>query len=111
MTKSMPSSTAHESCSSYIARTTLEDASLFFGSYAQVLQMSPATSASPSRATSFAMRTACRFIASRSFSRPTSRSEEHTSELQSHSDLVCRLLLEKKKAGGQDLVAVLFYPL
>src|SRR5438034_6038278 len=28
---------------------------------------------------------------------PTARSEEHTSELQSHSDLVCRLLLEKKK--------------
>src|SRR5260221_14753660 len=27
----------------------------------------------------------------------TLRSEEHTSELQSHSDLVCRLLLEKKK--------------
>src|SRR5437773_7521757 len=25
------------------------------------------------------------------------RSEEHTSELQSHHDLVCRLLLEKKK--------------
>src|SRR5438034_5754690 len=37
------------------------------------------------------------------------RSEEHTSELQSHSDLVCRLLLEKKKEklvrdnGGVDL--------
>src|SRR5438132_8485437 len=28
---------------------------------------------------------------------PSPRSEEHTSELQSHSDLVCRLLLEKKK--------------
>src|SRR5438034_6286484 len=28
---------------------------------------------------------------------PSWRSEEHTSELQSHSDLVCRLLLEKKK--------------
>src|SRR5437588_8033440 len=28
---------------------------------------------------------------------PKGRSEEHTSELQSHSDLVCRLLLEKKK--------------
>src|SRR5437773_11828808 len=28
---------------------------------------------------------------------PMSRSEEHTSELQSHHDLVCRLLLEKKK--------------
>src|SRR5437773_7523650 len=27
----------------------------------------------------------------------THRSEEHTSELQSHHDLVCRLLLEKKK--------------
>src|SRR5437773_9569023 len=27
----------------------------------------------------------------------TVRSEEHTSELQSHHDLVCRLLLEKKK--------------
>src|SRR5438132_14163285 len=29
--------------------------------------------------------------------RGVGRSEEHTSELQSHSDLVCRLLLEKKK--------------
>src|SRR2546421_9579278 len=29
--------------------------------------------------------------------RRTRRSEEHTSELQSRSDLVCRLLLEKKK--------------
>src|SRR3989440_5426934 len=28
---------------------------------------------------------------------PPARSEEHTSELQSRSDLVCRLLLEKKK--------------
>src|SRR5260221_9464160 len=33
-----------------------------------------------------------------SFAAPSlMRSEEHTSELQSHSDLVCRLLLEKKK--------------
>src|SRR2546421_467338 len=30
-------------------------------------------------------------------STPKRRSEEHTSELQSRSDLVCRLLLEKKK--------------
>src|SRR5438034_2490131 len=30
------------------------------------------------------------------------RSEEHTSELQSHSDLVCRLLLEKKKKKKQN---------
>src|SRR5438034_165277 len=31
----------------------------------------------------------------------TTRSEEHTSELQSHSDLVCRLLLEKKKSKSR----------
>src|SRR5438477_10790320 len=30
-----------------------------------------------------------------------SRSEEHTSELQSHVNLVCRLLLEKKKQAKQ----------
>src|SRR5690242_21409202 len=32
-----------------------------------------------------------------STARPSWRSEEHTSELQSHVNLVCRLLLEKKK--------------
>src|SRR2546428_10323409 len=30
------------------------------------------------------------------------RSEEHTSELQSRSDLVCRLLLEKKKIAAKE---------
>src|SRR2546430_11600832 len=34
-------------------------------------------------------------------SRRTGRSEEHTSELQSQSNLVCRLLLEKKKHTRQ----------
>src|SRR5438034_3394993 len=34
------------------------------------------------------------------------RSEEHTSELQSHSDLVCRLLLEKKKPSVDRSVTV-----
>src|SRR5437667_2976535 len=34
---------------------------------------------------------------------PISRSEEHTSELQSHHDLVCRLLLEKKKKKKTEL--------
>src|SRR5260221_10768518 len=37
------------------------------------------------------------------------RSEEHTSELQSHSDLVCRLLLEKKKINEDDSVAIYEY--
>src|SRR2546430_8423427 len=37
----------------------------------------------------------------------TARSEEHTSELQSQSNLVCRLLLEKKKtiSFGIDFIA------
>src|SRR4051812_49965254 len=34
---------------------------------------------------------------------PAGRSEEHTSELQSHVNLVCRLLLEKKKKQIQQL--------
>src|SRR2546421_6286304 len=41
------------------------------------------------------------------------RSEEHTSELQSRSDLVCRLLLEKKKNDGLrvhgSVMVALFY--
>src|SRR5882762_3174914 len=36
----------------------------------------------------------------RRFRRPLPRSEEHTSELQSHLNLVCRLLLEKKKKNN-----------
>src|SRR6266403_2958976 len=39
---------------------------------------------------------------------PASRSEEHTSELQSRRDLVCRLLLEKKKKWGLLVVWWLF---
>src|SRR2546430_12053851 len=35
------------------------------------------------------------------FTKPTQRSEEHTSELQSQSNLVCRLLLEKKKKTNE----------
>src|SRR3989475_4238915 len=38
-----------------------------------------------------------RFISRVRATREASRSEEHTSELQSQSNLVCRLLLEKKK--------------
>src|SRR2546427_9585562 len=37
------------------------------------------------------------------FERPDPRSEEHTSELQSQSNLVCRLLLEKKKKKYEQL--------
>src|SRR2546421_7800464 len=38
-----------------------------------------------------------------------SRSEEHTSELQSRSDLVCRLLLEKKKKEANDTPSCWLY--
>src|SRR5437773_7993449 len=43
----------------------------------------------------------CAFLTTSSGSNPCSRarSEEHTSELQSHHDLVCRLLLEKKNVA------------
>src|SRR5436309_4328537 len=39
-----------------------------------------------------------------SWSTATSRSEEHTSELQSRENLVCRLLLEKKKKHEEQQV-------
>src|SRR6266516_143869 len=43
-----------------------------------------------------------RSTSSRHGREPRSRSEEHTSELQSPYDLVCRLLLEKKKTLESD---------
>src|SRR5207237_10605196 len=41
-------------------------------------------------------------LAARAQQRGGGRSEEHTSELQSHLNLVCRLLLEKKKDKGRE---------
>src|SRR5690349_22805910 len=40
-----------------------------------------------------------------------SRSEEHTSELQSRRDLVCRLLLEKKKKKTRKYILLHYTPL
>src|SRR5882762_5018568 len=40
---------------------------------------------------------------------PGRRSEEHTSELQSHLKLVCRLLLEKKNIGLRAVTLVMHY--
>src|SRR5436309_8369465 len=37
------------------------------------------------------------------------RSEEHTSELQSRENLVCRLLLEKKNSDSSDLAVNIIY--
>src|SRR5438034_8709328 len=44
-----------------------------------------------------------RFVGRKAELAQLKRSEEHTSELQSHSDLVCRLLLEKKKNKQQQV--------
>src|SRR2546430_8053464 len=69
----------------------------------------------PPRSTLFPYTTLFRSSTARKSPRPTpsktirsnsasaSRSEEHTSELQSQSNLVCRLLLEKKKKNSQGL--------
>src|SRR5438034_2621638 len=45
------------------------------------------------------------FVSLEPGARVLERSEEHTSELQSHSDLVCRLLLEKKKQKRRTMQA------
>src|SRR3990167_9799017 len=45
-----------------------------------------------------------RFVQGRCCLRPNDRSEEHTSELQSQSNLVCRLLLEKKLTANDIFV-------
>src|SRR3712207_9580977 len=51
----------------------------------------------PTRAVSKPSRASASAAASPAAPAPTTRSEEHTSELQSRQYLVCRLLLEKKK--------------
>src|SRR5260370_14746539 len=43
-----------------------------------------------------------RLLDGRDHAAAEARSEEHTSELQSHLNLVCRLLLEKKKNNRRD---------
>src|SRR5215211_8503497 len=73
----------------YVTATT----EIYTLSLHDALPISPNATSSDTRADPIGAR-----AASRARSAPAAgRSEEHTSELQSHSDLVCRLLLEKKK--------------
>src|SRR2546430_8534189 len=51
----------------------------------------------------FSVETLNAYIAANGSKTDQKRSEEHTSELQSQSNLVCRLLLEKKKTETHDL--------
>src|SRR2546430_13004053 len=53
----------------------------------------------------FSRRVPYRIENQREQARAILRSEEHTSELQSQSNLVCRLLLEKKKTNPQHTTA------
>src|SRR5437667_7386872 len=62
-----------------------------FLTWSSTINSAPRTPAGHARRPPGRSRTLC------SRRRGSSRSEEHTSELQSHHDLVCRLLLEKKK--------------
>src|SRR5688572_33180386 len=55
--------------------------------------------ASSSSARARLIQSAARPLCAVGLAKSTVRSEEHTSELQSQSNLVCRLLLEKKKIG------------
>src|SRR2546430_6353262 len=49
-------------------------------------------------------RSACALLATDAGQSVAHRSEEHTSELQSQSNLVCRLLLEKKKTHSEQAI-------
>src|SRR5690349_22667087 len=78
-------------------RSTLFPYTTLFRSQGKSIATIPApnfNSGSPKKASSAAM---VMSQASASSQAPANRSEEHTSELQSRRDLVCRLLLEKKK--------------
>src|SRR5947207_7724413 len=70
-------------------RSTLFPYTTLFRSCPRPRWRAPAAGAASNRRT--------RLRRARARAPPRARSEEHTSELQSHSDLVCRLLLEKKK--------------
>src|SRR2546427_4216916 len=71
-------------------RSTLFPYTTLFRSYAATLVTAAVCAAAPRAADAMARRL-------RDVLAGADRSEEHTSELQSQSNLVCRLLLEKKK--------------
>src|SRR5436190_18669543 len=76
-------------------RSTLFPYTTLFRSWARSTCWRPACGRASRRSSTPARRRSTASSGTRR--RGRTRSEEHTSELQSHSDLVCRLLLEKKK--------------
>src|SRR6266403_3213796 len=81
-------------------RSTLFPYTTLFRSWAAIARCSSRRNSRSSTTLSLRCNTAIRL------SRPHHRSEEHTSELQSRRDLVCRLLLEKKKINDITQVEV-----
>src|SRR5690242_21526040 len=82
-------------------RSTLFPYTTLFRSWAR-LDVCAASAASRQTAARFQKTIVCSLLIELSFA-PWRRSEEHTSELQSHVNLVCRLLLEKKKKKKKKL--------
>src|SRR3712207_8835024 len=85
-------------------RSTLFPYTTLFRSCASSI-CTPMPSHSVLRVSSSARRVSCS-ASFRSTSAVSTRSEEHTSELQSRQYLVCRLLLEKKKKDSLDIVLI-----
>src|SRR5438045_4508616 len=79
-------------------RSTLFPYTTLFRSYWEVARQSLASQTKTGGSSTWPL---CR---SRRWSPVNTRSEEHTSELQSLRHLVCRLLLEKKKKTNSDVV-------
>src|SRR5947207_12266258 len=98
MTRSPPTATLFPYTTLF---RSLTDQGTFLGNNSQPLEAQQWTTANESNALFDGYvcrrRTPVPTLLKKSLDDATLRSEEHTSELQSHSDLVCRLLLEKKK--------------
>src|SRR2546428_6504288 len=87
-------------------RSTLFPYTTLFRSSASA-RSARAFSVAAANATGSSFASSVRTASCRSALYPLSRSEEHTSELQSRSDLVCRLLLGKKKNQYRNIHVIL----
>src|SRR6266571_8295527 len=92
-------------CSQFFFFNDTATTEIYTLSLHDALPICPARRASP-RGSLAARCPARRTPPSRRRPSPPQRSEEHTSELQSHVNLVCRLLLEKKKKQKDNIPGV-----